>query len=136
MSDASDEVMGITRYFDAGDNYQLALLPSELYTFALHAEYLFIKKPAGCLECGYTSFAIKQMTKQRILCPYGRQKIFGGAGRVAVQDHFWNAMSNLQSLRPGPGQARARARPGQANICVCKWAFVVILKLAVSKSIP
>jgi len=67
MADASDESIQVTRFFDTGDLYQLTLMPAELHAFVLHIEYLFCSRPAGCMNTGFTFFAVESMQRARVV---------------------------------------------------------------------
>ena len=85
MADASDEALGLTRFFD-DSRYQLSELPAEIYQFILHCEYLFLQEPAGCICTGYTYYAIQQLQKAKVVwTSTGDAKTIGGCGRVTPE---------------------------------------------------
>ena len=84
MADGGDEALQITRYFDAGDKFQLVGMASDLHAFVLALDYMFVKRPAGCLELGYTHFAVKNLGVARLFHVNGKAKTLGGPGKVTV----------------------------------------------------
>ena len=84
MTDAGDEAIQVTRYFDSGDLSQLASMPQDIHAFVLAISYLFVRKPAGCLQTGYTYFAIINLERSRLVHVAGKPKKIGGKNSVST----------------------------------------------------
>lgn len=80
MSDAGDDNMFITRFFDQGDTHQLAAMPTSIHKYIASIDFLFVE--GGCTQTGYTEFGLEQMQRQRTFWFGVHANALGGPGRV------------------------------------------------------
>ena len=71
------------RHFDDGDVGELSSMPADLHAFVQAVEYLFIRRPAGCISTGFTAYIIRELQDPRLVFVNGRAKTIGGHNSVS-----------------------------------------------------
>ena len=70
------------RHFDAGELSKLSSMPVDLHNFVQAVQFLFIRRPAGCISTGFTSYIIRELQTPRVVFVSGHAKTIGGPNSV------------------------------------------------------
>ena len=68
----------VFKHFDAGDLSELSSMPVDLHTFVQAVKFLFIRRPAGFISTGFTSYIIRELQTPRVVFVNGHAKSIGG----------------------------------------------------------
>ena len=68
----------LRRPWDKGDLSELAAMPADVHQFLQTVNYLFLRKPAGCLTTFFAAFALLLFGQQRTFFVGGSAKTLGG----------------------------------------------------------
>ena len=81
----NDSLPLLRRLWDKGDLSELAAMPADVHQFLQTVNYLFLRKPAGCLTTFFTAYALVLPGQQRTFFVGGSAKTLGGPNKVRMR---------------------------------------------------